>query len=397
MNNSELPIEFNSKTDPSRFILVFTMGKVGSKTIMHTLGQHKVCLHDVHRLARDSEGVIKGYPSESEVTENNHRHSYEVARILEATFGKVKWRVITSFRDPVALIISSFFHHLKYTGELTVEAIADHLRKEIVEYDALKDFYSCWFKDHLKPSFKIDIFEQKFDKDKGYSIYSSQNADILLFKLEKFNECFQQAFFDFIELEVHNIACSNIGEQKEYKEIYKKVLNIISFPEDAVEKIYKETNARHFYTEQEINHFKMKWCGKVFEQYKLINRGKSELLNNNIRNAQNSFDTAVKIYPTVDCYSQIGQIFLENQFYEQACHYLFYALKLNPLHKNSVMNCTRLLLRLSKIEDAELILGTYLIRNKRDNEAKDLSNVLKAIKMGQKPSNCLQTSDQLQT
>ena len=201
----------------------------------------------------------------------------------------------------------------------------------------------------------------------------------------------QQAFFDFIGIKVHNIVCSNIGEQKEYKDIYKKVLNIISFPEDAVEKIYNETNARFFYTEQEINHFKIKWCGKVFEQYKLINHGESELLNNNIKNAQNIFDTAIKIYPTVDCYSQIGQIFLENQFYEQACQYLFYALKLDPLHKNSVINCTRLLIRLSKIEDAELILGTYIIRNKRDNDAKDLWNVLKAIKMGQKPSICLQT------
>ena len=45
------------------------------------------------------------------------------------------------------------------------------IKKEIIEYDTSKDFHSSWFQDQIKTNFKIDIFEQTFDKFRRFSYY----------------------------------------------------------------------------------------------------------------------------------------------------------------------------------------------------------------------------------
>jgi len=51
----------------------------------------------------------------------------------------------------------------------------------------------------------------------------------------------------------------NVGENKPYKRIYKKILETLTVPERLLDKIYNSKYAQHFYTDDEIASFKNRW------------------------------------------------------------------------------------------------------------------------------------------
>ena len=53
---------------------------------------------------------------------------------------------------------------------------------------------------------------------------------------------------------------ANASSDKEYSIIHKEFINFIALPDSYIERMYKSKYSRHFYSQEEINAFKAKWC-----------------------------------------------------------------------------------------------------------------------------------------
>ena len=116
-----------------------------------------------------------------------------------------------------------------------------------------------FFDRELKGVFGVDVFASEFPKSKGYKIYEDEKADVLVIRLESINDCAEEAFKDFLDINNFTLVNTNIGREKIYASIYKEFKETINLPVSYLDKFYNSKYMRHFYSEAEIEKFRAKW------------------------------------------------------------------------------------------------------------------------------------------
>lgn len=254
------------KKDP---YVVFQPAKVGSSSICVELdqrGKNIIHLHDIKMF-------FKEHPTTDE----------EKQTILEAIRNVPNLKIITGVRDPIARDISLTFEELTH-GSCTLIGEGGFLTK-IYErtigntplceeglppifgwnkyirtnskYGAMFD----WFDREIKEFFNIDIFEEEFDREKGYSVIKKDNIEIFVYKLENLNKPdLNQALKQFLGIDDFDIQHSNNSEEKNYSICYRQVLQEMKLGQDYLDFYYKDNpRMKHFYTEEEIKSFRSRW------------------------------------------------------------------------------------------------------------------------------------------
>jgi hypothetical protein len=64
---------------------------------------------------------------------------------------------------------------------------------------------------------------------------------------------------EFMDLDLESIGKDNVGEKKEYAEIYKLFKKTICFPDVYLDKYFNNKVVEHFYTDKMINSFRAKF------------------------------------------------------------------------------------------------------------------------------------------
>ncbi|MDY7015657.1 MAG: putative capsular polysaccharide synthesis family protein, partial [Cyanobacteriota bacterium] len=179
-----------------------------------------------------------------------------------------KYQVVTVVREPIARNISAFFQTLEYQFGYDYHAkikncelneIVKELSALFFREDERHERPLTWFDLELKEVFGVDVFASEFDRNRGYQIYRSEKADVLLVKLEDLDRFASQAFKDFLGLEDFTLAKSNLGEKKKYKTLYRHFVDSIFIPESYINKMYDSQYTKHFYSDREIDALKRKW------------------------------------------------------------------------------------------------------------------------------------------
>jgi hypothetical protein len=259
--------------------------------------------------------------------------------------------VITSFREPIAHKISSIFHHgfkdhgvfsTHFTGlsfDESIPMMHGMLISRLENFNEANTLLCNWFTNIFKPVFDFDIYSQEFDKEKGYEIYHAKDFDILCFKLEKLGERHKEAFEEFLGVKDFSLVNKNVSSEKHFGPFYKKTRESIKIPEDILEAAYASDIVRHFYSEKELDGFKEKWSGRERQ-----NRDPREVeRRRQVEQFNFSGEQSFAAGDNVNALQQFGM-----------------ALKLNPLDKTSVINCTRTLARLGDFDNAIKICADYL-------------------------------------
>lgn len=253
-------------------ILVYTVGKVGSKTIVNSLKSLNVNkdIYDVHFLSDENHRrECSCYRSKGLVFAQN----VQMSRFIREELCKKelslfnRYKIISLIRDPVAITVSSFFQNIdsfipdfntKYhRGMVDVP----YLLKTFFE-KKLGDVILNWFDDEMKSVFGIDVFKTDFPKDKGYTIIYGENSDLLLIRLENLNACARKAFEEFLGVEKFVLKNANCAKDKEYYSVYQKFIKNIKLPDSYLKKFYCSRIAQHFYTKEEIERFVYYWTEK---------------------------------------------------------------------------------------------------------------------------------------
>jgi hypothetical protein len=231
------------------------MGKVGSSSVYQSLKEalpHSD-IHHVHFLSdkwlKEKLPVMDPYYHVNITTGNYVREHLRLNP-------KKNILVITLVREPVMREVSNLFENWKPKYEnistISIEQLSRELREGSFEY-ALN-----WFDGEFKEYLGFDIYQTPFSKEKGYQIYEHNNIKLLCIKLEELNEVCSGAFEQFMNVKIR-LSRENQSELKKVSEQYLKMKNVFKMDRAKLSSIYNSKFVKHFYSEEEISKFMLKW------------------------------------------------------------------------------------------------------------------------------------------
>lgn len=265
----QIYLEDFSKRPP---VIVYTMGKVGSTAIEEAIRRAELpySVYQAHSLVGERLQKWKEqYVCEGQYT-SRARHLW-MAKALRRRLGEPldgKWRVITGTREPISHVVSQFFQVvdrrypevLDGEGHIREEKALERLQSKIEDFDERTNFVCSWFDRELKPIFGVDLYEEPFDHEAGYTIVEGPEVKVLVYRVEDLRRCFAPALQEFFGLEAPlKPARANASRDKDYHETYERVKQRLSFEEEVLARVYSSRYVQHFYEEEMIEKFKRRW------------------------------------------------------------------------------------------------------------------------------------------
>jgi len=176
-----------------------------------------------------------------------------------------KWDIISGVRDPISRNISWFFENLYYI----IPDYQQHLNK--MDPDRLADRWAeffirefpheevlNWFDMEMRDTFGIDVFAHPFDRSKGYGVYEGNGHRLLVLQFEQLQNL-AGVIRDFLRLPEFRLNRENVGESKDYGNVYKRFIERIRFDDALLDRMYNNRFSRYFYTDEDIETFRRKW------------------------------------------------------------------------------------------------------------------------------------------
>ena len=281
-----------------RVILVYTMGKVGSGTIFHTLKQalpsdkviHTHFLSD-HFLKtvlpkmdpRNTVGFKKGFEIRSYLQESQH----------------LPLKIITLTREPISRDISDLFQKLDMYFENSEKAPS--LEKLQSQMDKSLHYHPLnWFDLEFKNFTNFDIYNHHFNKSRGYTIYNTSDFDLLCIRQEDLKEIGTEALNVFLQTDIDHLISSNIRENSEVKQLYNNFRKYYQMSDTNLTQLYDSKYVRHFYSDDEIQKFKSRWTKRTYPERASDQKPKSLLLLSLARSGSSFVSALLNSHPEVE-------------------------------------------------------------------------------------------------
>jgi hypothetical protein len=251
-------------------ILIHQMGKVGSSSIYETLklaNLHRPVYH-FHFMSPENLAMIRDSHQrciKAGILEIDHTQilaPYLKRRILQTQ--DARWHVITLVRDPVARNVSGMFQNAHrwipdferrcHKGTIT----SDEVIQVFFERENYHRQVLTWLEKEIKPIYDIDVYATPFPHERGYHVYKSKRARLLLIRLEDLDRA-TETIAEFVGIQDFDLQESNIAADKYYGELYQEFRRMLYLPSSYLDEMYKSRFARHFYSDAEIETFRQKW------------------------------------------------------------------------------------------------------------------------------------------
>jgi hypothetical protein len=274
------------------WLLVYTMGKVGTNTINGSIRKYLNSYNSFHFHWLRPENLRKD--------EYFHRFFYETGRELRGgkeilpdyiikgyylsenldnyLSERSKVKIITMTRDPLARNISSFFENLplffgysvrdnlrEKSSETVVAELGELFKEDFIGKNGI-NFLDCdpltWFDTELSKVFELNVYKSAFPWDKGYTLLTNQNTELLIMRLEDLNHCYSEAMSEFFDNgEAIHLESANVAEDKDYADVYSLFKEKIQLPAGYIDGLYQSKYATHFYSQNELQRFREQWTG----------------------------------------------------------------------------------------------------------------------------------------
>ena len=270
-----------AKACPTKYrqhYLVHTMAKVGSKTIVSTIknSSPSAYVQITHSLTNQS--LLRAEKSVEDLAVKPWQlidKSRSIQRWVKCSDLPIKWNVISPVRDPVARDISFFFECLPmfYPELVTTENVDLLLDKYYLAIDdeappnSMMNYVphpTTWFDDEIMPMFSIDVFDQPFDFDRGFSVYDSENANLIVPRLEDFDRCLEPSLCALLNRKKVKIFNTNLASEKveraPFYRLYKEFKLRVAPPARYLDSVYSSKFAKHFFLPSELEKLMTTWA-----------------------------------------------------------------------------------------------------------------------------------------
>lgn len=247
-------------------ILIYQMGKVGSSSVMKSLEKKAIWpLFHVHFLLKSADNRSFYNPKVYEILDLN-RNAERQVRLGEFLYKKIivpkkQLKIISLTREPVGRNIAAFFQNFeRETGKkYELSNFTPHELMNIFINYYPHSIPLDWFDNYFKPFLGVDVYEYPFPKEQGYLRINKDNVDLLILKLETSDSVKEKAIADFLGLKEFKLVRTNVGENKNYRDIYKEFKQNLKLPLSYVEKMCSSKYFNHFYKEEEIRKVYSRW------------------------------------------------------------------------------------------------------------------------------------------
>lgn len=254
-------------------VLVYQMGKVGSRSLCQALEARsdRLSVLHLHVLTAESMARVEAIARRRWDGRPRCRHVW-TSRYVAAHLGARDrpWTVITLVRDPVARNVSSFFqvleleHGIDVTEKLRAaspEAVARELLPVFLR-DFDHDTPLVFLEREIGTVFGVEILGDPDAAGRGFRVYSSDAADVLLLRFEDLDRCVGPAMEAFLGLSDVRLEPRNVGDQKDYGSVYRAFRRQAALPDAYLDRMYGSRYARTFYTADELAGLRDYWAGR---------------------------------------------------------------------------------------------------------------------------------------
>lgn len=200
-------------------------------------------------------------------------------------------KIITAVREPISQNISLLFQIGDGEGYLIDQpeywendyfkllqkvecmdsgsVVADCIFQRTIHSDNKTMFIQNFFEEQFKKRLGVDLLAEPFDTKRGFSIVEQNGLEIFIFQLEKIDSI-QKELLAFAGLDSEiEFKRANDAADKYYAPLYQQVKETISITRQYFEDSFNNPYIKHFYSEEDIKKFRMKWEKHVVEEEKL--------------------------------------------------------------------------------------------------------------------------------
>ena len=225
-------------------IIIYQMGKVGSSSVMKSLEKKAILpLFRVHFLLKNADNRSFYNPKVYEILELKLGREKQVRR-GEFLYNKIivpkkQVKIISLTREPIGRNVAAFFQNFeRETGKKYEQSnfTPQELRDIFINFFPHSTPLD-WFDNHFKPFFGIGVYEYPFPKEQGYLIINKDNVDLLILKLETSDSVKEKAIAEFLGLKEFKLVRTNVGEDKNYRDMYKEFKQNLKLPLSYVEEM----------------------------------------------------------------------------------------------------------------------------------------------------------------
>jgi hypothetical protein len=255
-------------------VIVYQQGRVASTSVYESLKRSlpNSNIFHVHTLSEDvAQRQIL-------LAEKNNTYAYRyyfigqyLAKIIKSDIFKIKkepWKIITVFRDPIDIVLSTNFINMDKKKDLIIqqyghfdESTALKYFEYLFENDEPSGWTaSNWFDDVFYKELGVDVFSFDFDKKKGYSIIRTEDYEILLLRFESLKEGYKQGVIDLFNISRDTVELehTNLHRDDNYKSIHDYIKRNLKLSDTFLDKAYSTKLIEHFYSDQLIQEQKNK-------------------------------------------------------------------------------------------------------------------------------------------
>jgi hypothetical protein len=246
------PVEARQTKDS--IFLVYTMGKVASMSIFHTVNKRlpHVKTFAMHYMSQENLERQEHILKDSIYRKMHTDHAIKIWRCIDQNPGKEK-KIITVVRDPLAQVISDVFQHLSYHRLEELKYLS--IDNKQVNFNYPEE----WTDQELLPFSGIDILKENFDPEKGYAIYHKGRYSVLVLRYEDLSNVFSRAMEEFTGIKSWRLADRNRSKDKDYAASYTRFKSELKVSPEVIEYVYSSDFVRHFYSDGEIERFRERW------------------------------------------------------------------------------------------------------------------------------------------
>ena len=244
-----------------RLILVFQMGKVGSRS----------ALVAIHTSLGESERVGSTYREiGNTIVIHKHIYSYDKSSSLWRVRRGLPAKIICPIREPIARDVSAFFHFycspesLENTnfGEIEKLFLSDSRpRVSVVSKAAAHKFTLNWFDWHFRPLTGIDVYKKPFPIDRKWQIYKRGFLQVLVYRIDLKRSEQTELVSRFLGIELNEIGLENYSKGQFYAEHYSQFHKSVKLPESYIRQMHDSRFAKHFWSPEELKLAADKWRG----------------------------------------------------------------------------------------------------------------------------------------
>lgn len=259
-------------------ILVFQMGKVGSRTVFQTMqaadGRGPV-LH-VHELV-DLKGTGRRHVETGIVPLPAH---VRTSQSLVPLLSERRFLVISGVRDPIARLVSGYFQTpmfgygnaghgylglpdqmAKWRASVEPARVIALIQAQLAAGD--DGGFGDWFEKQLKPAFGVDVMASPFDRSAGFSIIEAERVELLIMQAERLSDLIPTVLADFVGTRLVEVPSNIRSQSATGSSAYREALDQLRIPRTTCELIYSRPIVRHFYDEDTINRWIDRWSGGI--------------------------------------------------------------------------------------------------------------------------------------